>query len=206
MEINIYPQRRPSWSPNKSGLTAFFLCLFLGNFGVHRFYSGKIGTGILMLLTGGGFGLWTLIDLINITADRFETSHGLPMRFTLPDRRWPVEALTATTVLSTVAVASVLLGPLGAGLFYMGMLSLITLGIKTIRDLRNDNLRLRRAEFRSLHIYQHLNIDPRANVEIPVPAYQKEDENTPLHQDEYQIENHSNGLELSTAQRSFSNR
>jgi TM2 domain-containing membrane protein YozV len=48
----------------KSRLVVTLLAWFLGGFGVHRFYLGKIGTGILMLLTGGGLGIWTLIDFI----------------------------------------------------------------------------------------------------------------------------------------------
>lgn len=49
-----------------SWTTALLLCIFLGIFGAHRFYAGKIGTGILMLITGGGVGIWVLIDLIMI--------------------------------------------------------------------------------------------------------------------------------------------
>ena len=45
---------------------ALVLSILLGGFGVDRFYMGKIGTGILKLITLGGFGLWTLIDIIMI--------------------------------------------------------------------------------------------------------------------------------------------
>lgn len=43
---------------------SFFLCLFLGYFGAHKFYEGKIGMAILYLFTGGLFGIGWLIDCI----------------------------------------------------------------------------------------------------------------------------------------------
>lgn len=60
----------------KSGLTTFILCFFLGVFGIHRFYAGKIGTGILMLLTAGGLWFWVLYDLISIICKNFTDSQG----------------------------------------------------------------------------------------------------------------------------------
>ena len=64
----------------KSFVTTLVLCVLLGGFGVHRFYVGKIGTGIVMLLTLGGLGIWTLIDLIVIATQSFKDSQGLPIK------------------------------------------------------------------------------------------------------------------------------
>ena len=49
-----------------SWMAALILSIFVGTFGVDRFYLGKIGTGILKLVTFGGFGIWWLIDVILI--------------------------------------------------------------------------------------------------------------------------------------------
>lgn len=56
----------------KSRLAAALLCWFLGFFGVHRFYVSKIGTGILMIVTLGGLGIWVLIDFIIILVGSFK--------------------------------------------------------------------------------------------------------------------------------------
>lgn len=56
------------------------LCFFLGALGVHRFYVGKIGTGILQLITIGGLGIWTMIDFILVVTGNFKDSQGLPIK------------------------------------------------------------------------------------------------------------------------------
>ncbi len=64
----------------KDWLTTLLLCIFLGGIGVHRFYAGKIGTGILQLITLGGCGIWTLIDLIMIITGSFTDKDGNPIK------------------------------------------------------------------------------------------------------------------------------
>jgi len=72
------PVAREGVSP-KSRLVALLLCLFLGGLGIHRFYVGKTGTGILWLLTLGLLGVGALIDLILIAAGGFRDNDGLPI-------------------------------------------------------------------------------------------------------------------------------
>jgi TM2 domain-containing membrane protein YozV len=60
----------------RSRLVALLFCILLGWIGVHRFYVGKIGTGILMVVTIGGLGIWTLIDLILIAVGSFRDKEG----------------------------------------------------------------------------------------------------------------------------------
>lgn len=61
---------------NKSKSKTFLLCYFFGALGVHRFYLGKLITGILMLLTGGGLIIWWLIDLYRIITGRLKDKQG----------------------------------------------------------------------------------------------------------------------------------
>lgn len=64
----------------KSGIACLLFLLLLSPFGLHRFYVGKVGTGILFLLTMGGFGLWWLIDLIILVVGSFTDADGAAVK------------------------------------------------------------------------------------------------------------------------------
>lgn len=64
---------------DKSFVVTWLLAMLLGTFGIDRFYLGKVGTGILKLITFGGFGLWSLIDLILVLTGTTRDRSGLPL-------------------------------------------------------------------------------------------------------------------------------
>ena len=61
---------------SKSRLVALLLCIFLGGLGIHRFYVGKAGTGVLWLLTLGLFSIGALVDFIMILCGSFTDKSG----------------------------------------------------------------------------------------------------------------------------------
>ncbi|MEZ5158027.1 MAG: TM2 domain-containing protein [Candidatus Nanopelagicales bacterium] len=76
--VALYPNGKPMLDAEgrpaspKSRLAAALLAWFLGFLGIHRFYVGKVGTGILMIVTLGGLGIWVLIDFIVILIGSFK--------------------------------------------------------------------------------------------------------------------------------------
>jgi len=66
--------------PYRSRIIALFLCIFLGPVGVHRFYAGKVGTGLLYLFTGGLFAIGWLFDILRIVSGEFLDVNGRPLR------------------------------------------------------------------------------------------------------------------------------
>ena len=83
---NVYTQPQStnvrytqSISP-KNKTVALLLCIFLGYFGAHKFYVGKIGMGVVYLFTYGLFGIGWIIDIISILCGTFKDSNNLPLK------------------------------------------------------------------------------------------------------------------------------
>ena len=66
----------PAPSGGKSWIVAVLLCFFLGGLGIHRFYLGYTGIGILELLTGGFFGILWMIDFVRILIKNLKPKDG----------------------------------------------------------------------------------------------------------------------------------
>ena len=76
VEDYVGPEVPVGAEQSKDWMTTFLLCFFLGGLGVHRYYVGKIGTGILYTLTAGVFGIGYLVDFIKIICGKFTDKDG----------------------------------------------------------------------------------------------------------------------------------
>lgn len=68
-------EKDPSIS-DKDWLVTLLLCIFLGYLGIHRFYTNNIAIGVLQLCTGGGCGVWWIIDAIMLITGNYKDGEG----------------------------------------------------------------------------------------------------------------------------------
>jgi TM2 domain-containing membrane protein YozV len=137
----------------KSQSTAFVLSMFLGNFGVDRFYLGYTELGILKLLTCGGLGIWALIDFVLIGLGNMKDAQGQALV------REPAVG-TPEKPQNTTFILSWLVGFLGVDRFYLGhtalgvaklltcgglgiwaLVDLVLVGIGSMKDAKGNSLK-----------------------------------------------------------------
>lgn len=108
------PDGSATATTDRSFIVTWLFSWLLGVFGVDRFYLGKVGTGILKLVTFGGFGVWWLVDLILVLAGAARSKDGRPLTGYDTHKK----AAWIVTILGTIACivfASVSAGSDGSG-------------------------------------------------------------------------------------------
>ncbi len=106
---------------NKSKSKTFLLCYFFGALGVHRFYLGKLITGILMLLTAGGLLIWWLVDLYRIVTGRMKDKQGDELSTAPPRADQPNAGFWVR--LSAITIDGLLLGLIQFVFIYLPMMA-----------------------------------------------------------------------------------
>ena len=97
-------QPNPNLPATKTKLIAILLAIFTGGFGVDRFYLGYTGLGVVKLLTAGGFGIWSLIDLIRICTGSLRPADGSPWQEDAP--KAPVQSSEPSAIESLERLAN----------------------------------------------------------------------------------------------------
>jgi len=113
---------------DKGFVPTSLLCFFFGFLGLHRFYVGKHLTGVLMLVTLGGLGIWQIIDFVRISVGTFTDKDDLTLRQNPPSTLEVSEKSKTPAILLCFFLGFLGLHRFYAGKIPTGTLMLVTLG------------------------------------------------------------------------------
>lgn len=94
----------PDDTIQKSFIVTAMLSLFLGGLGVDRFYLGKIGTGLLKLITFGGFGIWYVVDIGLILSGKMKSKNGQLLKDRSKNLRLAIVITAIVVVLAVIII------------------------------------------------------------------------------------------------------
>ena len=129
---------------NKNTIVALVLCVLVGILGVHRFYVGKVGTGILWVLTLGLAGVGWIVDIVKIAKGQFTDRQGRALSWQTSESGLKAEQWAVWSIRCGVAggVALVLGAAAHATLFHLiaviGGLAAIATGVASLRKIKSS--------------------------------------------------------------------
>ncbi len=119
-------------------LAVFFLSFLWGPFGVDRFYLGKVGTGLLKLISFGGFGLWVIIDLVLIMSGSMYDKEGRPMREAARYKKFAVHTVVIFAVV--LGLVTLITGGILLFVIYQLVSQLLIQGPETLQQFLPPDL------------------------------------------------------------------
>lgn len=130
--------KKRAFAEQRQFLVAFFLSLFLGVFGVDRFYLGKYVTGTLKALTLGGLGVWAMSDFAQIMSGKARDKWGRALTGYDKNHSFARNMMFRLSVIALLALALIIGGAVLLVLYVLDASQNGNFSIPFLQDLMNS--------------------------------------------------------------------